>query len=247
MNHELRIMGKTVLVTGAAKGLGAAIALGFADAGATVALHYRSSREEAEKTLEEVQALSPKSFLVSGDLSVEEDVESIMEEIEEKTDGVDILINSIGPFIFKPIDETTFAEFRDVIEGNLYSSFLCSQAVLPGMRKKGKGHIINFGCVAADRLTIRKNTTPYYMAKSSVLMLTKVMAAEEAEHGIRINAISPGILETSVVKYENLPQSRFAQFDDIVNAITYLVSPEADYVNGANLEVSGAWIPGYEH
>lgn len=236
-------MGKTVLVTGAAKGIGAAIASAFATDGAIVALHYRSSREEAEKTLAEVKKNSPDSFLVTGDLTNEDDVRRILGDIEHRAGSVEILINTIGDFIFKPMAEASFEEFRNVIESNVYSTFLCSKAVLPGMRKKKSGYIVNFGSVGCERVLLRPHTTPYYIAKTGVYMMTKLMANEEARHGIRINMISPGALPTSVVKPEHFPAGRGTAFEDIIKAIRFLISPESSYIIGANIEVSGGWSP----
>lgn len=111
------------------------------------------------------------------------------------------------------------------------------------MQKKKWGRIINFGCVGADNLTIREKTTPYYIAKSGVIMLTKVLAYEYAKYGITINSISPGILQTSVAKPKT-PTGKFAEFEDIINAVNFLLKDDSSYINGANLEVAGGWRPG---
>lgn len=168
----------------------------------------------------------------------------MFKHIEKKLGTVEILINLIGNFIYQPIAETSFAKFKDVIESNLYATFLCSQQALPEMKKKKWGRIINFGAVAADTITIRKNTTPYYMAKTAVIMLTKVMAFEYAKYGITVNSISPGILKTSFAKPKT-PTGKFAQFEDISAAVHFLLSTESAYINGANLEISGGWRPGF--
>ena len=113
------------------------------------------------------------------------------------------------------------------------------------MKKKKWGRIINFGCVAADSLTVRKNTTPYYIAKTGVIMLTKVLAYEYAKFAITVNSVSPGILKTSVAKPPT-PSGGYAQFEDIENAINFILSPASGYLNGANIEVAGGWRPGIE-
>ena len=236
-------MNKTIFISGSAKGLGAAIAKSIAREGAQVILHYRSSREDAQKTLNEIKKSSPNSFLVSGDLTREDDVKKIFEQIYAKADSVDILINTIGDFIYKPLAEASFSEFSNVITSNLHSTFLCTQAVLPKMRQKKSGIIINFGSVGCERILLRPHTTPYYIAKTGVYMLTKMFAHEEAKHGIRINMISPGALPTSVVKPDQFPAGRGTSFDDIINAIFFLISDKAAYIMGANLEVAGGWSP----
>src|SRR3989344_1823276 len=234
---------KVAFVSGSSKNLGRAIAVNLAKHGFNVAVHYNQSQKEAKKTLISVKKYSG-GILVKGDLTDPNDVNSVFKEISQKLGRIDILINLIGNFIFQPISITPFSEFRDCLESNLYSTFLCSQKALPYMVKKKWGRIINFGCVAADSLTIRKNTTPYYIAKTGVIMLTKVLAHEYTKYNITVNSISPGILKTSIVKAKT-PSGRLADFPDIVNAINFLLKEESNYINGANIEVSGAWRPGF--
>lgn len=233
--------GKIVLVTGSAKGLGRAMALSLAKEGAVVVVHYRSSRKEADATLAEVKRFSPKSILVHGDVASETEVSGMFKQIKSKFGRLDILINNVGDFIFKPISETSLEEFSSVIDSNLKATFLCSEQALKVMRKQKSGHIINFGCVGADRITIREKTTPYYIAKTGVYMLSKVMAQSEARNGIRINIISPGVLVTSVAKPAG---SVIIKHDDIINAILFFLRGSSEKITGANIEVSGGWIPG---
>lgn len=236
--------GKIVLVTGSSKNLGRAITLNLAKQGFTIALAYLNSQKEAQQTLAKINRVS-RGEIFPADLKDNRQVKNLIKQINIKLGSVDILINLIGNFIYTPINNTSFDKFKDVIESNLYSTFLCCQAVLPQMRKRKYGRIINFGCVGAESLTVRKNTTPYYIAKSGVIMLTKVLAYEYAKYNITVNSISPGILKTSIVKTKT-PTGREADFPDIINAINFLLKRESDYVNGANIEVSGAWRPGFE-
>ena len=232
---------KTALVTGGAKNLGKAIAVNLAKQGFNIAIHYNTSEKEAEISLKEIKKYSD-GFLIQGDLTDPKKVDLIFQKIEKSIGKVDILVNLIGSFIFTPIDKTGLLKFKDVIETNLYSTFLCCQRALPQMKKNKWGRIINFGCVGAESLTIRKNTTPYYIAKTGVIMLTKVFAFEYAKHNITINSISPGILKSSIVK-TTTPSGRLADFSDITNAINFLLKEESNYINGANIEVAGAWRP----
>lgn len=238
------IKGKTALVTGSAKNLGRSIAIDLAKQGTKVAIHYHKSEKEAQNTLQEVKKYS-NGIIVRGDVTNPKDISSMVQTIELKLGSIDFLVNLVGNFIFEPITTTTFEKFKDVIESNLYSAFLCCKQVLPNMVKKNWGRIINFGCAGAQSLTIREKTTPYYIAKTGVIMLTKVLAAEYAKYGITINSISPGILETSIAKPPT-PSSKFAQFKDIINVINFLLKEESSYINGANIEVAGAWWPGYK-
>lgn len=241
---EKQLAGKIVLVTGSGKNLGRYLAISLAKKGARVAVHYHHSHDEAEKTLSLIKK-SSTGAIFQADLSQEKEVALLFRNIRKKLGPVDILVNLIGNFIYLPFSGTTFTKFKDVIESNLYSTFLCCRKVLPYMKKKKWGRIINFGCVAADSLTVRKNTTPYYIAKTGIIMLTKVLAYEYAKDGITVNSISPGILKTSVAKPPT-PTGGYAQFEDIENAVNFILSPASGYVNGANIEVAGGWRPGIE-
>lgn len=234
---------KIALVTGSSKNLGRSIALNLAKQSINVVIHYHTSKKEAQKTLQEVKKYS-HGILVKADLTNPKEISSMVRFIELNLGSVDILINLVGNFIFEPISQTSFEKFKDTIESNLYSTFLCCQKVLPKMVKKKWGRIINFGCVAAESLTVRKNTTPYYIAKTGVIMLTKVLAYEYAKYNITVNSVSPGILKTSVVKTKT-PSGRYADFSDIINAVNFLLKEESGYINGANIEVAGGWRPGF--
>lgn len=235
--------GKIALVTGAAKHLGRAIAIHLAQQGAAVGIHYHQSQADAQETLAAVQRHST-GCIVSADIVQEKAVADMFTRVEKELGTVDVVVNLVGNFIYEPITTTSYEKFRDVIDTNLSATFLCCHRALPAMQKKQWGRIINFGCVAADGITIRQNTTPYYIAKTGVIMLTKVLAYEYAKDGITINSISPGILETSVAKPPT-PTGRCAQFTDIIHALDFFLDEKSHYVNGANLEVAGGWRPGY--
>lgn len=238
----MTLKGKIALVTGSAKNLGKSIAIDLAKQGAKVAIHYHNSKKEAFDTLAEVKKYS-QGIIIKTDVTNPKDISSMVQTIELKLGTIDILVNLVGNFIFEPITTTTFAKFQDVIESNLYSTFLLCKQVLPNMVKKKWGRIINFGCAGAESITIREKTTPYYIAKTGVIMLTKLLATEYAKFGITVNSISPGILETSVAKPPT-PSGKFTQFKDIINITNFLLKDESSYINGANIEVAGGWRPG---
>lgn len=234
---------KVAVVTGSAKGLGRAIALELADSGYTVVVHYRKSRDEANKVLAQIRDKSPKSIVVSGDLRDEVAVAKIFKEIFGELRKVDVLVNNVGDYLYKEFDKTTNEEFANIVESNLYSSLFCSRAVLPYMRKSKSGHIVNIGTVGAERFTLRQKSTPYFMAKNALYYLTKMMAWEEAKNGIHVNMISPASLATDIFKSSDFPMGRSAKYDDVIKVLRFLISEEASYVNGANVEVAGAFIP----
>ena len=237
-------MQKVAAVTGSAKGLGKAIALSLARDGCAVAVHFKKSKAEAEAVLGKIKKKSPRSITVSGDLTDEKQVKSMFDQISKEFGRVDLLINNVGNFLYKEFSKTTNSEFRDIIESNIYSALFCSREVLKMMRKQKSGYIINIGTVGADKIQILEKSTPYYMAKTALYSLTKIMAWEEAQNGIHVNMISPASLETDIFKAGDFPMGRSANYDDVVKVLKFLTGDDAYYINGANIEVAGAFISG---
>lgn len=235
---------KVVVVTGSAKGLGAEIARFLATDKYTVVIQYRKSADEANKVLSEIKKKSSESISVCADVTDEIQVDDLVAQIIKKFGRIDLLVNNVGNFIFKPFGDTTNEEFKDMIESNIYSTLFTSRAVLPFMREQKSGLIVNIGVVGAERLIIRENSAPYFLGKTGVYVLTKVMAAEEAKHGIRINMISPASLKADIFKLSDFPSGRAATSQDVINALKFLISDENSYINGANIEVSGGFVPG---
>ena len=237
-------MQKVAAVTGSAKGLGKAIALSLAHDGFSVVVHFKKSKAEAEKVLDSIDKKSPRSIVVSGDLTNEKQVETMFDQIYKKLGRVDLLVNNVGNFLYKEFSKTTNSEFRDIIESNIYSALFCSRAVLHKMRKQKSGHIINIGSVGAETMTVTEKSTPYFIAKNALYSLTKIMAWEEAKHGIHVNMVSPASLETDIFKAPDFPMGRSANYQDVIKVIRFLTGDDAYYINGANIEVAGGFIPG---
>jgi NAD(P)-dependent dehydrogenase (short-subunit alcohol dehydrogenase family) len=235
---------KVAVVTGGAKGLGVDICRALLKEDYTVVVHYNKSKDLAEELVEELKKENADCFAISADMTNEESVFAMFKEIEQELGRIDLLVNNVGNFVFKPFAKTTNAEFRDMIESNLYSTLYASRAVLPAMRKQKSGHIINIGAVGAERLIIRENSTPYFLGKTGVYVLTKVLAHDEARAGIRINMVSPGSMAADIFKPEEFPAGRPATHEDVIKAIKFLISPENSYINGANIEVAGGFVPG---
>ncbi|MBI2598822.1 SDR family oxidoreductase [Candidatus Curtissbacteria bacterium] len=237
---------RTAIVSGSAKGLGKSIALALAKEGYVLAIHYRDSADAARKTFQEVKKISQGSILLQADMTREDEVLKMADETLAKLGRVDLLVNNVGNFIYKDFGKTSNSEFRDLIESNLYSTLFASRAVLPCMRKQKSGHIVNIGAVGAERLQILEKSTPYFLAKTGVYILTKIMAHEEAKNGIHINMISPGSLATDIFKAKEFPMGRAASYHDVTRALLFLISGDAYYINGANIEVSGGYVPGFK-
>ncbi len=223
------------MVTGGAKGLGADISKFLIEGGWDVAVHYHTSEKEAGEI---------SKYTFGADLKDQKQVEKFAGDVLSKFGQLDLLVNNVGDFLFKKFGETTNEEFVDVMESNVYSTLFTSRAFLPQMRKQASGNIINIGCVGAERIVIREKSTPYFMAKTNVYMLTKIMANEEAKNGIKVNMVSPASMETDIFGPSDFPMGRAARHDDVISALKFLLSEDASYVNGANIEVAGAFIPG---
>ena len=237
-------MKKVAVVTGSAKGLGRAIALALADWGFTCVIHYRTSSREALEVLKHVQKKAPDAIALSADLRNEKEVDRLFKKIFKKFKKVDLLVNNVGDFVYREFSKTTNSQFVDLLESNIYSTLFCSRALLPSMRREKSGHIINIGVVGADRLNLPQKSAPYFFSKNGVYLLTKMMAHEEAKYGIHVNMISPASLETDIFKRIDFPMGRNASYEDVIKVLEFLISDKAYYINGANIEVAGGFIPG---
>jgi len=231
-----------VIITGCAKGLGQYLALRLASHGATIIGHYKDSTKEALVLQKKLQAMNPRSRMFQANLRDEQQTKKMFKEIISQHKRIDVLINLVGNFSYKPFEKFTLEDLNDVIETNITSTFLCSKLAIEQMKRQKKGAIINFGCAGADRLTIQNNTTLYYMAKTGVLMLTKIFAKTYAKFGIRVNAISPGILSSSVVIPKRISQEQIVTFNEIFQAIESCISPQSK-LNGENIEIAKGWKP----
>lgn len=235
---------KVAVVTGAAKGLGKVFADFLANQGYVVVVHYNKSKKEAQETLGEIQRKSSGSIKISADLKDEIQVRVMFSKILKKFGRIDLLINNVGNFLYREFSKTTNAQFRDVIESNLYSTLFCSREALKYMRIEKNGQIINTGCVGAERITITRNSTPYFMAKTNIYILTKIMAHDEAKYGIKVNMISPASLAEDIFDSRQFPMRRKASYADVLKVLKFLISKDAYYINGANIEVAGGFVPG---
>ncbi len=231
------------LVTGAARGIGRAIALDLAAHGSTVIVHYRHSTEAAKAVLKEIQTTAPASRMMQANLEHTDEMDRLFSSIHQTYGRLDVLINTVGNFgTYHPITEVTLEEFDDVMDSNVRATFACIQRAIPLMRTAGGGKIINFACATAEHTLARKFTVPYYIAKAGVVTLTKSYAPVLAKDHITVNSISPGIVENSMIT-QSLPMGRPAAFSDLTQTVRWLLSEQASYVSGANIEVAGGWSP----
>ena len=239
------LSGRIALITGSANGLGREFALSLAECGATVAVHYRSSGDAAEETADAARDRgAPEAITVCADVTSSQQVDDCFRTVEDELGTVDVLVNNVGAYTHDHWEDIDVGTWHRVIDTNLTATYLCSRRALPAMRESGWGRIVNVGHAAIDCGLVSPENFPYLAAKAGVLMFTRMVAADTTEDGITANAVSPHVVEDGDEMAENLPQGRAATFDDVSRAITFLVDEEADYVSGANIEVSGGWLPG---
>ena len=235
-------MARAALVTGAARGIGRAIALGLAERGFDVAVHYRSSREDARETARAVRRLGRRSLLVRGDLTDPAAAGSVVEAAARGLGGLAALVNNVGDYLYKPIEEVTPAEWRALLDSNLNSAFYVTQAALPHLLAGGWGRIVFLGYAGAGQTAAKPHIAPYFVAKTGVLLYAKALAARLAARGVTVNVVAPGVAETSVTQpLREIPMGRAAYLEELVEAVGYFVGASADYVTGQVLEVAGGW------
>jgi len=241
------------MVTGGGRGIGKAISLAMAEAGADIAVIYRRDEEAAKATVREIQALSRKAAAFSADAADNDSVQNAVAQALETFGKVDILVNNAGiASRGRSVFDTDAKEIERVIRTHVFGSFYFTQAVLPSMRQQPRGDIIFISSIAAEAL--RANGAPYNMAKTAMEALALTLAKEEVGNGIHVNIIRPGLVETDMgarlaqatrgVKdikdlYESSPFGRVGQPYDIGNAAAFLASEKGGYITGAILKVSG--------
>lgn len=245
--------GEVAWVTGSSTGIGRAAALALAREGCRVAVHYNSSEAEAAEVVREAEALGREALAVGGDVSEPGEVRRMAGEIEARFGGVDILVNNAGALVQRtPFKEITVELWDRVLDVNLKSVLLCSQAVLPMMERRGGGRIVNVTSVAA-RNGGGPGSAAYATAKAGVSNLTRAMAKELLPDGIIVNGVAPGVITTPFHdRYTppearrklagTIPAGREGKPEEVSGAVVFLASPAADYVVGEILEVNGGQL-----
>jgi 3-oxoacyl-[acyl-carrier protein] reductase len=239
---------RVALITGGAKGIGRAVALDLAGQGWNVAICYRTSAKEAAEVTDAVAKKGPKALAIQCDVSNPKAAAEMVERVEKEWGRVDALINSAGPYHRVDLMKETVEGWRSMFDNNLHPVFYLSQAVIPGMTERKWGRIVCFSMANADQLIAQPNLTAHYIAKVGLLVLARSLARVVAPHGITVNAISPGFIDTGSAPKEELaamakriPAGYIGAVDDAVSVVRFLLSDEARYVNGTNIHLSGAW------
>lgn len=247
---KFRLDGKVALVTGSASGLGRAIALGLAEAGASVACH--GNRRSADETSRMIRSLGRPSHSFVADLSAPDGAESLYEAVLEGMGTPEILVNNAGMIYREPAETHDLKAWMNVVQVNLSSVFVLCQLAGRNMLERRQGKIINIASLLAFQGGIR--VPSYAASKGGVAQLTKALANEWAERNLQVNAIAPGYFRTENTSalqkdevrnrqiLERIPARRWGDPEDIAGAAVFLASPASDYINGEVLVVDGGWM-----
>ena len=243
------VSGKVAVVTGAGRGIGRGIALTLARAGADIAVLYRKKPEPAAEVKEEIEKLGRRALACQCDISDQERVHQVFEEIKGSFQKIDILVNNAALASWgNVIHDTTFLEWDKIMKSNIYGPYNCIKEVLPLMREQNGGHIIN---ISSSITRVNPVTGgPYAVAKAGLESLTKVLANEETGNNIHVNCVAPGLVETDMGRrtmgvedmktlHSQFPFGRVCQPEDIANMVLFLVSEEGSYIQGQVIYISG--------
>ena len=237
----LDLIGRVALVTGASRGIGAAIALALAERGAVVAVNYRDRAAEAESVAAAVAAIGPRAIAVQADVSNGPAVAAMVGIVTEQLGPIDILVNNAGIALMRGIDDLTEADFDQTIAVNLKSAFLCTQAVLPHMRARGWGRIVNISSGAARGAG--GVGLHYNASKAGLEGLTRGYAARLVKQGITVNAVAPSLIETDMVRSgvaaapTRIPLGRFGTSEEVAQVVLMLIGNA--YMTGQTVALSG--------
>ena len=235
-------MSRGALVTGSATGIGRGIALALAREGYDLAVHYRRSAAEAAATKGEIEGLGVRAITLHADVTDRVAAATLVQEAHDELGSLAVLVNNVGNYVYRPLDELSLEEWDDIFATNLDATFATCRAAIPIMRAAGGGRIVNIGYAGAENLVARPNMTAYAIAKTGVVLLTKAIARAEASNGITANVVAPGVIENSATKpLGEIPAGREGRIEEVAAAVRYFVSPEAGYVTGQVLEVAGGW------
>jgi NAD(P)-dependent dehydrogenase (short-subunit alcohol dehydrogenase family) len=231
--------GRTALVTGSATRVGRELLLSLAACGADVAVHYDESAAAAEATAEDARDHGVAATTVQGDVTDPDEVDAFFTAAEDALDTVDVLVNSVGNFDARHWADIEWDAWRDVVESTFYGTVLCSRRALPAMRERDWGRVVNVGFADSDRMHAHPVNFPYFVAKTGVLMFTRMCAADTQDDGITVNAVSPFAVENTVSDVSDYPRGRPASFEDVTAPLLFFCSDAASYISGQNVAVDG--------
>lgn len=247
MNDTRSLAGKTALVTGGSRGIGAAIVRRLASEGASVAFTYAASSAAADQLAAQVEASGGKAFAIRADSADPAEVQAAVAQAAQRFGRLDILVNNAGIISNGSVDHYALADFDRIVAVNVRAVFVAVQAALAHMGEGGR--IITTGSVAADRTAVA-GSSAYSMSKAAVAGLTRGMARDLGPRGITVNVVQPGPTETDIVSDEAVRErlrplmalGRMGSGDEVASLVAYLARPEASYITGAALTVDGGYL-----
>ena len=239
---------KVALVTGASRGIGRAVALALAREGAAVAVNYRERATDADEVVASIREAGGRAMAVAADVSDSAAVTNMIAAVERELGPVDVLVNNAGLAIMTGIDDLTEEQFDRTIAVNLKSAFLCTKAVLPGMRARKRGRIVNISSMNGAKGQFGQCN--YAAAKAGMYGFTKSLALEVGRKGVTVNTVSPGYLGTKMVLsvpkevmdtkiLPLIPVGHLGPPEEIADLVAYLASEKAGYITGADLAING--------
>ncbi|MBF8304099.1 MAG: 3-oxoacyl-(acyl-carrier-protein) reductase [Dehalococcoidia bacterium] len=241
--------GKIALITGSSRGIGRAIALGFAREGANIVVNYLQEKEKAEAVVKEVEALGMKASAIQGDVSDYNQAEMLIEGALKKFGRIDILVNNAGINLDSTLAKMTPELWHKVIDVTLTSVFNCSHAVVGHMLERGSGKILNVSSVVGQVGVF--GTSNYAAAKSGIFGFTKALAKELARKGINVNTLALGYFETGMLVrlpsqiqqniLQQIPMGRFGKEEEVAKTAAFLASEGANYITGQIIHVNGGF------
>ncbi|HET9105561.1 MAG TPA: 3-oxoacyl-ACP reductase family protein [Steroidobacteraceae bacterium] len=234
---------RVALVTGASRGIGKAIAIALAEAGTAVAINYRERASEAQAVADALRRQGGRAAAVRADVSLRTDVEAMVHDIERQLGPIDILVNNAGIAPVRGLADITEEDFDRTLTVNLKSAFLCTQAVLPGMRARRWGRIVNVSSIGA-RIGAPAVSLAYSAAKAGMEGLTRGYAVRLAAEGVTVNAVAPGLIDTDMGKplieagtSIRIPVGRPGTGEEVAQAVLLLVSNA--FITGQTIAVNG--------
>lgn len=253
MQNYMDLTGRTALVTGASSGIGAATAMALADLGASVAIGYHANQEGAELVCAAIQSAGGQAVALRADVRHAGEARRLVVAAVESLGAIDILVNNAGSLVRRmPLADITEENWSEVMDLNLSSAMVCAQAVAPAMIARRRGAIVNIVSIAG-RNGGGPGAGAYAAAKGGLIALTKSLAKELAPHGVRVNAVSPGVIDTPFHEVfstpemmqnfvKGIPLGRVGTSRECALAIAFLASDAASFIVGETLEVNGGQL-----
>lgn len=241
---------RVALVTGASRGIGKEIALTLGRAGFRVAVSYRTNKLSAQKVVNELRSVGSQGTAIPSDITDPTRAKELIEAVVRHFGRLDVLVNNVGDFEWKPVIDSSPEEWHAILVSNLFSVFYTSKYVLPVMRRQRWGRVINLGAVGAERAFGQAKISAFSAAKAGIVAFSRSLALEEARYGITVNVVNPATIDDKELSREEAerisdaryPIGRPATAEDVAEAVKFFASEQASFITGQVLNVSGGWL-----